>query len=46
MLHTDKITELPDSFGAAPEVAEFPRAVQRGGVPNDMVVDNVLLKRE
>ena len=39
VLHTDKIAELPDSFGAAPEVAKFPRAVQCGGVPNDMVMD-------
>ena len=43
MLHTDKIAELPDSFGAAPEVAKFPRAVQRSGVPNDMVVDVLLV---
>lgn len=39
VLHTNKITELPNSFGAAPEVAEFPCAVQRGGVPNDMVMN-------
>ena len=27
VLHTDKIAELPNSFGTAPEIAEFPRAV-------------------
>ena len=36
MLHADKIAELPDSFGAAPEVAEFARTVQRSGVSNEM----------
>ncbi len=39
MFHTDKIAELPDSFGAAPEVAKFPRAVQRSGVPNNVIMD-------
>ena len=39
VLHTDKIAELPDSFGAAPEVAKFPRAVQRSGVPNNVIMD-------
>ena len=39
MFHTDKIAELPDSFGAAPEVAKFSRAVQRSGVPNNVIMD-------
>ena len=41
VLHTYKIAEFPDSLGAAPKVAEFPCAVQCGGVPNDMVTPDI-----
>ena len=35
----DGIVQPPHSFGAAPEIAELSGAIQRGGVPNDVVMD-------
>lgn len=39
MLRADQVAEFTDGFGAVPEVAEFPLAVERGGIPDDVVVN-------
>lgn len=41
VLRADQIAKMTDSLGAAPKVAKFPVAGERGGVPDDVIV-NVL----
>ena len=41
VLRADQIAKMTDRLGAAPKVAEFPVAGERGGVPDDVIV-NVL----
>ena len=43
VLNADGIIEPPDRAGAAPEVSEFPVTVQIDRVPDDVVMDMVLI---
>ena len=44
MLNADQITEPSNSQRAAPEISELAGAVQRGGIPIDVIM-NVMLVR-
>lgn len=41
MLRADQVAELTDGFGAVPEVTKLSLTVERGGVPDDVVVNVV-----
>jgi len=43
MLDAYHVAKPVDSFGAAPEVAEFSCAIQAGGIPYDMVMRMMLV---
>ena len=43
VLNADSIVEPPDRAGAAPKVSEFPVTVQIDRVPDDVVMDMVLI---
>ena len=41
MLRADQVAEFTDGFGTVPEVTKFPLAVERGGVPDDVIMNMV-----